>query len=115
MTTKKKTEEIADPLAERKKVMGQHLKGQSLDQLTGKTENQKTDKPARQSGRQEPMVKVTFKLPASLHTRWQLAELAIKQANLRQAKSQRRVKIQDLFTEAVEDYVKKVERKYKVG
>jgi len=112
MTAKNKTQEIADPLAEQKAIMGRHLKGQSK---TRKKTNRQTDQSFSQQVSDELMAKVTFKLPESLLTQWKRLELAIKQAHLDQPKGMRKVKTQDLFTEAVEDYVKKMGRKYGVG
>ena len=135
MTAKNKTPEIADPLAEQKAIMGRHLKGQNktlskteqravaevekafagkVKFQTRKKTNRPTDQSVSQQVSNEPMAKVTFKLPESLLTQWKRLELAIKQAHLDQPKGQRKVKTQDLFTEAVEDYVKKMGRKYKV-
>ena len=134
MTEKNKTQEIADPLAEQKAIMGRHLKGQTLSKTergavaevkkafggkvkfqTKKRTNRQTDQSVSQQASNELMAKVTFKLPESLLTKWKRLELTIKQAHLDQPKGQRKVKTQDLFTEAVEDYVKKMGRKYKVG
>ncbi len=135
MTEKNKTQEIADPIAEQKAIMGRHLKGQSKTlsktereavaevekALGGKVKfqtqktNRQTDQSVSQQVSNELMAKVTFKLPESLLTQWKRLELTIKQAHLDQPKGKRRVKTQDLFTEAVEDYVKKMGRKYKVG
>jgi len=116
MTEKNKTQEIADPLAEQKAIMERHLKGQSKSSSKTQTRtltNRLTDQSVSQQVSNELMAKVTFKLPESLLTQWKRLELTIKQAHLDQPKGRRKVKTQDLFTEAVEDYVKKMERKYK--
>ena len=135
MTEKNKTQEIADPLAEQKAIMGRHLKGSTtlsktergavaevkkafggqVKFQTRKKTNRLTDQSVSQQVSNELMAKVTFKLPESLLTQWKRLELTIKQAHLDQPKGKRKVKTQDLFTEAVEDYVKKMGRKYKVG
>ena len=135
MAEKNKTQEIADPLAEQKAIMGRHLKGQTLNktertavvkvekafggqvksQTRKKTNRQTYQSESQQVSKKPTMAKVTFKLPESLLTQWKRLELTIKQAHLDQPKGMRKVKTQDLFTEAVEDYVKKMGKKYKVG
>ncbi len=103
-----KAEAFADPLAERKRIMGQHLGTKAAtNNRAGKPESQQTSK--------ELMEKVTIRLPASLHARLERIQLAIKQERLDQPKNQRRVLLQDIYTEAVAEYVKKMERKYHLG
>jgi len=131
--TEKSKSTMADPLAEQEAIMGRHLKGQS--QLS-KTERQavanvekalpvklKTGKKtSRQDGKlksqqisKEPLDRVTFRVPGSLLQRFEDVQHAMKKARRHLPKTERKVFTQDLFNEALADWVQKKERKYKLN
>ena len=111
MAEHKQTKTVADPLEERRKIMSQHLKpGPEAESKQGAEAGRQSGRLASQQASKESMVKVTFRLPTSLHTDLERIHLAIKQASLAQPKNKKRVLLQDLLTEAVSDYVKKMER-----
>ncbi len=130
--TEKSKSTMADPLAEQEAIMGRHLKGQPklskterqamanvektlpVKFKTGKKTSRQDGKSKSQQISKELLDRVTFRVPGSLLQRFEDVQHAMKKANRHLPKTERKVFSQDLFSEALADWVQKMERKYKL-
>ena len=131
--TEKSKSTMADPLAEQEAIMGRHLKGQSqlskterqavanvekalpVKFKTGKKTSRQDGKSKSQQISKELLDRVTFRVPGSLLQRFEDVQHAMKKAKRHLPKSERKVFTQDLFSEALADWVQRMERKYKLN
>ena len=121
MTEKSKNNEINfDPIAERKDILKSHIRtkkgskserkqaDKSASQQAGGSANIIAEKPAAKAS----LVRFTARIPEDIHNDLELVYLELKKAERGKSRdNKKRVLIQDLVSEAIDEYVKKMKRK----
>jgi len=122
MTVKSKNNEI-DPLAERierNNILRSHIRTKKVSsserKQADKSESQQTDKAAshiaEKPAKKINLIRFTARIPESIHEDLELVYLELKRAERGKPRTnKKRVLIQDLITEALDEYVKKMKKK----
>ena len=124
MTEKSKNNEPNfDPIAERKDILKGHIRTKKgslperkqADKSASQQADKSADKTAEKAGDKINLVRFTARIPENIHNDLELVYLELKRAERGKPRNnKKRVLIQDLVTEALDEYVKKMKRKLEV-